>query len=90
MESSRVALVTGASSGFGRAIASLLSKNGFRVFGTSRKPETAESEGFRVLGLDVTSDESVRACVRSVFWLVIAALLVSGVAFALLTIFAVL
>ena len=66
MEPSRVALVTGASSGFGRAIAALLSKNGFDVFGTSRRPESPDSDGFRMLALDVTSDESVRACVRSV------------------------
>ena len=67
MESSaRVALVTGASSGFGRAIATLLAKNGFRVFGTSRKPEGAGSDGYPMVRLDVTSDESVRECVRSV------------------------
>ncbi|MGD0638269.1 MAG: SDR family NAD(P)-dependent oxidoreductase [Nitrososphaerales archaeon] len=66
MESSRVALVTGASSGFGRAIATLLGKNGFRVFGTSRKPEGEATEGFQLLALDVTSDESVRACIRSI------------------------
>lgn len=66
MDSPRVALVTGASSGFGRAIATVLAKNGFRVFGTSRKPEDAESDGYQMLGLDVTSDVSVRACVRSI------------------------
>jgi len=66
MESSRVALVTGASSGFGKAIAVLLSKNGFRVFGTSRRPEVAQPDGFQMLSLDVNSDESVRACVSSV------------------------
>ncbi|MGA2664926.1 MAG: SDR family NAD(P)-dependent oxidoreductase [Nitrososphaerales archaeon] len=66
MGASRVALVTGASSGFGKAIATLLAGNGFDVYGTSRRPERPESDGFRMLALDVTSDESVSACVRSV------------------------
>ena len=33
-----VALITGASSGIGRASADALAKVGYRVFGTSRKP----------------------------------------------------
>lgn len=66
MESSRVALVTGASSGFGKAFATTLAKNGFRVFGTSRKLEGPGSDGFTMLQLDVTSDESVATCVGNV------------------------
>jgi NADP-dependent 3-hydroxy acid dehydrogenase YdfG len=34
----KVALVTGASSGFGQATAALLTAQGFLVFGTSRAP----------------------------------------------------
>jgi NADP-dependent 3-hydroxy acid dehydrogenase YdfG len=34
----KVALVTGASSGFGQATAALLTAHGFLVFGTSRAP----------------------------------------------------
>jgi NADP-dependent 3-hydroxy acid dehydrogenase YdfG len=34
----KVALVTGASSGFGQVTAARLSAQGFRVFGTSRAP----------------------------------------------------
>jgi NAD(P)-dependent dehydrogenase (short-subunit alcohol dehydrogenase family) len=37
MSKEKVALVTGVSSGIGRAIAGLLSRHGFRVFGTARR-----------------------------------------------------
>jgi NAD(P)-dependent dehydrogenase (short-subunit alcohol dehydrogenase family) len=62
----RTVLVTGASSGFGKAIASLLSRNGFNVFGTSRNAPGEGAEGVRMLRLDVTSDQSVHDCVREV------------------------
>ncbi len=55
-------LVTGASSGIGAAIASLLHARGFTVFGTSRRG-AASPQSFPMLTLDVTSDSSVRACV---------------------------
>ncbi len=66
MQRKRVALVTGASSGFGRSIAMTLLSNGFAVYGTSRKPKAAAHEGFRMLGLDVESDRSVAGCVTQV------------------------
>ena len=62
----RTVLVTGASSGFGRAIASLLSKNEFDVFGTSRNASGRVVDGIKMLRLDVTSDESVHDCVQEV------------------------
>ena len=62
-----VALVTGASSGIGRAIAQKLSKQGLRVFGTSRDAGRVEAiPGVELLSLDVDSDESVKACVELV------------------------
>jgi NAD(P)-dependent dehydrogenase (short-subunit alcohol dehydrogenase family) len=64
--SGKVILVTGASSGFGCAIAKALAASGHRVFGTARSPRTAASEGFTTLTLDVTQDESVQACVSQV------------------------
>ena len=57
-----IALVTGASSGIGHAIARTLAGDGFRVFGTSRKGGGAE-DGIEMLPLDVRSDESVEACI---------------------------
>src|SRR6266699_3446651 len=63
---SQTILVTGASSGIGQATARLLAERGFKVFGTARKPESAQSQGVTMVALDVRSDESVRACVEQV------------------------
>jgi len=63
----RVVLITGASSGAGQSTARLLSRRGYRVFGTSRNPAVAElAPGVEMLALDVRADESVAACVEAV------------------------
>jgi len=61
MKPEGVALVTGASSGIGRAIATALHANGYRVFGTSRSPSPGSD--VEMLPLNVTSDASVSECV---------------------------
>lgn len=61
-----VALVTGASSGIGQATAERLAKAGYTVYGTSRRGAQAGRPAFRMLPLDVTSDESVDAAVSQV------------------------
>jgi NAD(P)-dependent dehydrogenase (short-subunit alcohol dehydrogenase family) len=67
MSEKKVVLITGVSSGIGQAIAQLLAKRGFTVFGTSRHPSGAAAmPGVEVLPLDVCLDESVRACVDAV------------------------
>src|SRR3954447_17279001 len=59
-----VALVTGASSGIGRAAAAAFVVAGFEVVGTSRNTSgVAPLDGVTFLDLDITSDESVRAVV---------------------------
>ncbi|MDO3624281.1 oxidoreductase [Ralstonia pseudosolanacearum] len=58
-----IALVTGASSGIGKATAERLSKAGYKVYGTSRREAPAGGQPFAMLSLDVTSDASVEAAV---------------------------
>lgn len=64
----KVALVTGVSSGIGRATAILLSDNGFQVFGTKRNPRGTDEElnGVTILPLDVRDGASVDVCVQTV------------------------
>ncbi|MDN8617380.1 oxidoreductase [Variovorax ginsengisoli] len=65
----KVALVTGASSGIGEAIAHRLAKAGCKVYGTSRRGDQAGRRPFELLPLDVTKDESVEAAVQKVMQL---------------------
>lgn len=65
MTDSPVALVTGASSGFGNRIAERLASAGFRVFGTSRDPSDSP-ERWELIELDVTSSESIERCIAEV------------------------
>ena len=66
---SRAVLVTGCSSGIGRATAERLAASGWTVYATARRPESVadlSEHGCRTLALDVTDDESMQAAVRSV------------------------
>ncbi|MDQ0578420.1 oxidoreductase [Streptomyces rishiriensis] len=62
-----VALVTGASTGIGKAAALALVAAGFETVGTSRKTSAADRrDGVTFLALDVGSDDSVAAAVDQV------------------------
>jgi NAD(P)-dependent dehydrogenase (short-subunit alcohol dehydrogenase family) len=62
----RVALVTGASSGIGRATADTLVAAGYKVYGTSRRVAATDGKPFEMVTLDVTNDASVAAAVHEV------------------------
>jgi NAD(P)-dependent dehydrogenase (short-subunit alcohol dehydrogenase family) len=66
---SKAVLITGCSSGIGRATAIRLAGSGWKVYASARRPETIEDlreAGCRTLALDVTDDRSMRAAVDTV------------------------
>ena len=62
----KIALVTGASAGIGRASAQALAAAGFTVYGTSRRPLADPPKDVRMLICDVTDDDSVQALIARV------------------------
>src|SRR5512134_139292 len=65
--SETVVLVTGASSGFGAAIAEALQARGFCVYGTARAVPAPETGGsYRPIAMDVDSDASVAAGIEGI------------------------
>jgi NAD(P)-dependent dehydrogenase (short-subunit alcohol dehydrogenase family) len=67
MQNDKVVLVTGVSSGIGRAIARALVGHGFTVYGTSRTPvATKPIAGVTLLPLDVRSEDSAQNVVATV------------------------
>jgi NAD(P)-dependent dehydrogenase (short-subunit alcohol dehydrogenase family) len=62
-------LITGCSTGIGRAAAERLARAGMTVYATARRPESIEDlkgAGCRTLALDVTDEDSMRAAVEEV------------------------
>lgn len=68
-EVSKAVLITGCSSGIGRATARRLASHGWTVYATARRPESIadlEAAGCRTLALDVTDEDSMVAAVKAV------------------------
>ena len=66
---STVVLITGCSTGIGRATAERLAKKGWNVYASARRPESIEDlkqKGCKTLALDVTDEASMRAAVDQV------------------------
>jgi NAD(P)-dependent dehydrogenase (short-subunit alcohol dehydrogenase family) len=69
IEKSRPVLITGCSTGIGRATAERLAADGWNVHATARRPESIEDlakQGCRTLALDVTDEASMESAVAEV------------------------
>ncbi|WP_298220439.1 SDR family oxidoreductase [Flavobacterium sp.] len=62
----QVVLITGGSSGIGKAIGEFLHHKGFVVYGTSRNPDKITNSIFPLLALDVRNTESIAHAVAEV------------------------
>ncbi len=64
---SQIVLITGGSSGIGKAVGIYLKEQGFTVYGTSRNPSRFDANfPINLLALDVTNSESVTTCVAEI------------------------
>ncbi|MGG7036805.1 MAG: SDR family oxidoreductase [Flavobacterium sp.] len=63
---SKVVLITGGSSGIGKAIGEFLFHKGYTVYGTSRNPERISNSLFPLIALDVRNTESIKQAVSKV------------------------
>jgi NAD(P)-dependent dehydrogenase (short-subunit alcohol dehydrogenase family) len=68
-DASKAVLITGCSTGIGRATALRLARGGWKVYATARRPETLadlSDAGCQTLALDVTDEQSMRDAVAHV------------------------
>ncbi|NPA42508.1 MAG: SDR family oxidoreductase [Chlorobi bacterium] len=62
----KVVLITGASGGMGKATGELLLKKGYKVYGTSRRPEAHPGHPFPLIRMDLEDPESIASAVNEV------------------------
>jgi len=65
----KVVLITGCSSGIGRALAEAMRDHSYEIFATARKPETLKDllgEHLHALALDVTDLQSIKSAVEEI------------------------
>jgi len=63
-DTDRIVLITGASSGIGKACAEYLTNNGYHVFGTSRKVSKSANNTFELIEMDINDDISVEKGIK--------------------------
>ncbi len=63
---SKVVLITGASSGIGRSIATYLHSKNYKVYGTSRNPEKITDVSFEMVALDVLETRTIETAITKV------------------------
>ncbi|QMU64722.1 MAG: SDR family NAD(P)-dependent oxidoreductase [Flavobacteriaceae bacterium] len=62
----KVVLVTGASSGIGKAVATWLTQKGYTVYGTGRNPENIKNYPFELVALDVTKIDTIQKVITDI------------------------
>ncbi|WP_264521109.1 SDR family oxidoreductase [Flavobacterium sp. N1994] len=62
----KVVVITGGSSGIGKAIGEFLFHKGFTVYGTSRNPEKVTNSIFPLIALDVRNTDSIQQAIEKV------------------------
>ena len=67
MSKKKSVLITGASSGLGAAMAKRMAECGWRVFGTSRKPQSSAPSEIDWIEMDVCDDASVESALAQVY-----------------------
>lgn len=63
---SKVVFITGGSSGIGKCIGEYLTAQGFKVYGTSRNPQSVTGSKFQLVQLDVRDVASIQAAIATV------------------------
>lgn len=63
---SKVVLITGGSSGIGKAVGEFLLQKGYTVYGTSRNPEKITNSKFPLLALDVRNVSTIKKTIAEV------------------------